>query len=64
MFYLKAIAGIIGFIAFLNLLAFILDLLFQTEVGATVTILALFVGGMVALIKAVFYVADKIEGKN
>lgn len=61
MFYLKAIAGIIGFIAFLNLLALILELIWMLPFGAPVASIGFFALAIWCIAKLAI---KSVEGKN
>ena len=63
MFWLKGIAGIIGFLAFLELIAFIFDILWAIPFGAMLTTATVFVLGIYALGKLANHLLNKIEGK-
>ena len=63
MFWLKGIAGILGFLAFFELIAFIFDLLWAIPFGAMLTTATIFALGIYALGKLANYWLNKIEGK-
>lgn len=63
MFYLKALAGIAGFIVILNMIAFALDIAWAMPFGALVVTALFFSLGFWGLFKLASIWLDNIEGK-
>lgn len=61
MFYLKALAAIVGFIVFLNLLAFILELVWMMPFGAPVATVGFFALAIWGIVKLAI---KSVEGNN